>query len=97
MSRIAYPRGKSAPTSTKPPSALDTALDLLGRGFWPVAIYPPGVKLPKRTTKGKEPIGENWGIERWDEKRLAAPLSGSTPRPESEPAWDLDAPLVVGG
>jgi hypothetical protein len=50
--------------------ALKTALDLLGRRFWPVPIYPPGVRLGKRTTKGKEPIGEGWGAERWTEERL---------------------------
>lgn len=72
MSRIAQPRAKSAPTSTKPPSALETALNLLTRGFWPIAIYPPEIKLGKRTAKGKEPIGENWGAEQWDEKRLRA-------------------------
>jgi hypothetical protein len=55
----------------KPPAtALSTALDLLRRGFWPVAIYPPGVKLGKRVTKGKEPIGKKWGAERWTEQRL---------------------------
>jgi len=61
---------------TAPPSpmfALDTALDLLGRGFWPIAIYPPGVtKRDGKISKGKEPIGRDWGTERWDEKRLRA-------------------------
>ena len=35
-------------------SALDTALELLRRGLWPVAIYPPGVKLqgPRRPDQG---------------------------------------------
>jgi len=51
---------------------LDTALDLLRRGFWAIAIYPPGAKLGSGTSKGKEPIGRNWGAERWDEKRLRA-------------------------
>jgi hypothetical protein len=52
------------------PGALETALDLLDRGFWPVPIYPPGVRLGKRITKGKEPIGERWGAKRWTEKKL---------------------------
>lgn len=53
-------------------SALDTALELLRRGLWPVAIYPPGVKRKGRDdlTNGKEPIGEKWGTERWTEERL---------------------------
>jgi hypothetical protein len=41
-------------------------------GFWPVAIYPPGVNLKGRTTTGKEPIGKAWGLERWDEARLTS-------------------------
>jgi len=53
-------------------SALDTALDLLGHGFWPIAIHSRGVKIGERITKGKEPIGEEWGLQRWDEKRLRA-------------------------
>jgi hypothetical protein len=51
-------------------SALDTALDLLRRGFWPVAICPRGVKLGNRLTRGKEPIGDKWGLEQWTEDRL---------------------------
>ncbi len=58
--------------SARAQSALETAFDLLARGFWPVAIYPPGVQLDKRVSKGKEPIGDAWGAERWDEKRLRA-------------------------
>ena len=50
--------------------ALNTALNLLALGFWPIAIYPPGVKLGDRLTKGKEPIGQKWGLERWTEDRL---------------------------
>ena len=73
---------RTAPRS--PMFALDTALDLLGRGFWPIAIYPPGVtKRDGKISKGKEPIGRDWGTERWDEKRLRLP-SGNTPRPELE-------------
>ena len=52
------------------PPALDTAIDLLGRGFWVIATYPAGVKLGNRLTKGKEPIGEAWGLKQWDERRL---------------------------
>ncbi len=66
-------RAKTAPnSSTKPPPALETALDLLARGFWPVGIYPPGITLPgrKKPTNGKEPIGKEWGLDRWTEKRL---------------------------
>jgi hypothetical protein len=54
-------------TTTK---CLAAALKLLDLGYWPIAIYPPGVKLGDRTTKGKEPIGKSWGSERWDRERL---------------------------
>ena len=58
---------------SQPQSALETALDLLARGFWPVAIYPPGATKPDgKLAKGKEPIGDAWGRERWDKKRLQA-------------------------
>lgn len=64
----------NGPNATRPgkASALITALELHQQGFWPIAIYPPGVKLGSRITKGKEPIGKKWGLERWDEERLRA-------------------------
>jgi Bifunctional DNA primase/polymerase, N-terminal len=58
-------------TSTKTAKGLDAALKLLDLGFWPIAIYPPGVQLGEdRLSKGKEPIGKAWGLERWDQQRL---------------------------
>lgn len=52
--------------------ALKTALSLLKRGYWPIAIYPPGIELPGRTTSGKEPIGKEWGLEPWKGDKLRA-------------------------
>jgi hypothetical protein len=62
-------RGKSAPIDSP---CLDQALALLGRGFWPVLIYPPGYKRPrlKELTKGKEPVGMEWGLARKTETEL---------------------------
>ena len=41
------------------------AIALRAKGFWPVAIYPPGYVDGKgRTRIGKEPIGPGWGLER---------------------------------
>jgi putative DNA primase/helicase len=46
-------------------SALDTALELLQHGWWPVAIHPPGAIIKTRdgekVATGKEPIGTAWG------------------------------------
>ena len=59
--------GPSCRTSTSLSSLetpLDTALELLRSGFWPVAV------------KGKRPIGEAWGVERWTEGRLRATFAG---------------------
>ena len=55
-------------------SALDTALELLGRDLWPVVLHPPGATIntkdgPK-TAKGKEPIGRAWGAVRLTEPEL---------------------------
>jgi hypothetical protein len=55
---------------------LDTALALLARGLWPVAIHPPRVEIitkdgPK-IAKGKEPIGTDWGATRPTEASLRA-------------------------
>ena len=48
---------------------LDTALALLARGLWPVAIHPPRVEIitkdgPK-IAKGKEPIGTDHNPRPW--------------------------------
>lgn len=51
---------------------LDTALELLARGFWPVAIRPKGAPIGDRAASGKEPIGPGWGLERWTDDRLRA-------------------------
>jgi hypothetical protein len=49
-------------------SALDTALELLRRGLWPVVLYPLGATIPTKdgpkTATGKEPIGLAWGKTR---------------------------------
>lgn len=45
--------------------AREAAIDLLDRGFWPVAIYPPGIERDSApVTKGKEPIGTAWGLNK---------------------------------
>jgi hypothetical protein len=64
--------GSTNARPAKTATAMETAIRLLERGFWPIAIYPPGI-VPRgwdRPTKGKEPIGEAWGLERWSERRL---------------------------
>src|SRR5262249_17272253 len=49
-------------------SALDTALELLRRGLWPVVLYPAGATIRTRdgpeVATGKEPIGPAWGKTR---------------------------------
>jgi hypothetical protein len=47
-------------------SALDEALKLRDLEYWPIAVYPPGVMRPgdDQPTKGKEPIGNEWGLNR---------------------------------
>lgn len=49
--------------------ALTTALDLLSRGHWPLAIYLAGLEYTDEKgetaiTTGKEPIGREWGKKR---------------------------------
>jgi hypothetical protein len=54
---------------------LRTSLRLLARGYWVIAIYPKGAtKLDGKSTSkdGKDPIGRDWGVERWTEERLRA-------------------------
>jgi hypothetical protein len=53
--------------------ALEAALRLRARGYWPIAIYPKGAtKLDGKSTSkdGKDPIGPAWGAEPWTEWRL---------------------------
>jgi P4 family phage/plasmid primase-like protien len=51
--------------------ALKTAIGLARRGFWAIPIYRPGIERKgKEPTKGKEPIGYEWGVERRDEATL---------------------------
>src|SRR5262245_4829241 len=45
-------------------SARDTALALHDLGLYPIAVHPPGVRLPDKTTVGKEPINPRWGESR---------------------------------
>jgi P4 family phage/plasmid primase-like protien len=53
-----------------------TFIALLGREFWPVGIYPRGVKVRTKkgtsTKEGKEPYGERWGLDRWTVDRARA-------------------------
>jgi hypothetical protein len=53
---------------------LDTALELLRRGLWPVPLHPPGAIIQTRdgpkTAKGKEPIAQGWGRTRPTEADL---------------------------
>jgi hypothetical protein len=53
------------------PKIVDEAIRLLDGGYWSIAIYPPGVVIGKREpTNGKEPIGSQWGLVRWDKEKL---------------------------
>ena len=47
-------------------------LALLEQGLWPCLIYPPGVKRRdrKELTKGKEPVGRDWGAAQKTEADL---------------------------
>lgn len=55
---VAAPNGR-------PVGVRATATALLAKGFWPVAIYPPGyVDNRGRKRIGKEPIGREWGLKR---------------------------------
>lgn len=48
-------------------TAWRTFVRLRDEGFWPVAIRPPGEKIAfGRLSAGKEPIGKEWGLARWD-------------------------------
>jgi Protein of unknown function (DUF3987)/Bifunctional DNA primase/polymerase, N-terminal len=55
---------------------LDTALALLAQGLWPVVLWPLGAEIPDkngpRISKGKEPIGLAWGVERPTEATIRA-------------------------
>jgi hypothetical protein len=55
-------------------SALDTALELLRRGLWPVVLYPAGAMIQTRdgpkVATGKQPLGQAWGKTRPTEADL---------------------------
>jgi hypothetical protein len=52
-------------------TGFDEALRLRNEGLWPVAIYPRGVtRRDGAVTEGKEPIGPQWGLHRWDTAKL---------------------------
>jgi hypothetical protein len=64
-------------------SALDTALELLKKGLWPVGLHPSGARISTRdsdsTATGKEPIGAAWGKNRPTEATLRR-LFATNPR-----------------
>ena len=63
-------------TTTKP-KPLDEATRLLKAGYWPVAIYPPDTIISGREpTKGKEPIGREWGLQQWTAGKLRRAFEG---------------------
>jgi hypothetical protein len=47
-------------------------MELLDRGFRPCLIYPPGVERNNQDslTRGKEPVGKNWGATRKTQDEL---------------------------
>ncbi len=51
-------------------SPLDTALELLSRDLWPIAVHAAGEKIRDRIATGKEPVGWGWGKERQTENGL---------------------------
>ena len=65
------PREQSTSTHSDPP-CLVQALLLRNQGFWPCLIHPPGIKRrgQKELTKGKEPVGKDWGATRKTEDDL---------------------------
>jgi hypothetical protein len=78
---------------------LETALELHRLGYWPVAIYPKGVEIGGVIKKGKEPIGNGWGLERWTIEKLrrkfaANPGAGAGicfgPRRAPDGRWLID-------
>src|SRR3954447_8612632 len=60
-----------------PNDALGTALWLVARGLWPVAITPPDDGLS--ANPGKAPIGRGWGTRRLSTRALFA-IFGRHPR-----------------
>jgi hypothetical protein len=68
----AHPPGTDLSSIVAP---LDTAIELLRRGLWPVAIHRAGTTISKkggcpRIATGKEPIGKGWGLRRPTESSL---------------------------
>ena len=58
-------------TRLQDPPNLEAALELLALGFWAHAIHDKGDRKEDGTFKsGKRPIGEGWGLARWNAKRL---------------------------
>jgi hypothetical protein len=69
-SPVRSPSGQGEPA---PPTCQAAAIELLTTGFWPVAIYPPGIdRKGKTTTKGKEPIGGAWGLAKITSRQISA-------------------------
>jgi P4 family phage/plasmid primase-like protien len=64
----------TVPHQVKTSTALETALELLSLGYWPIVIHAAGATIKARDgdkiAKGKEPIGSSWGTERRDERWL---------------------------
>ncbi len=60
-------------------SALQTALEIRRRGWWPVILHPAGATVPSKggpkTATGKEPIGLAWGKARPSDDDLCRSFS----------------------
>jgi hypothetical protein len=60
------------------PPALKTALSLLTKDLWPIPIHPPGTTIgvlkdgSPKISKGKEPIGDSWGLTKHTPETLRA-------------------------
>jgi hypothetical protein len=58
-------------TRLQDPPNLTQALELEAAGIWAHAIHEKGDQRPDGTNRsGKRPIGEAWGVVRWDPRRL---------------------------
>jgi putative DNA primase/helicase len=62
-------------------STLQGALELYKLGYWPIAIRAIGETIGDRApSRGKDPIGKAWGVDRWSESKLRQELAGKPAR-----------------